>query len=91
MQYLHDIQDQTVNATEVRDLQAEVQRLRDDNSDLRKRNGELTKVGTKVEQLESKVRLTPSTASLDQHLIIDGRDDQRTGHAEGERAARDIR
>lgn len=50
-----DIQDQTVKATEVRDLQAEVQRLRDDNADLRKRNGELAKAGARVEQLESKV------------------------------------
>ena len=51
----YDIQDQTVKATEVRDLQAEVQRLRDDNADLRKRNGELAKAGARVEQLESKV------------------------------------
>ena len=50
-----DVQDQTVKATEVRDLQAEVQRLRDDNADLRKRNGELAKSGARVEQLESKV------------------------------------
>ena len=57
-----DTQDQTVKATEVRDLQAEVQRLRDDSADLRKRNGELAKAGTRVEQLESKV---PST-----HVVI---------------------
>ena len=57
--YACDTQDQTVKATEVRDLQAEVQRLRDDNADLRKRNGELSKAGVRVEQLESKV---PSAA-----------------------------
>lgn len=57
-------QDQTVKATEVRDLQAEVQRLRDDNADLRKRNGELAKAGTRVEQLESKVPLTIVVTSL---------------------------
>ena len=59
-----NIQDQTVKATEVRDLQAEVQRLRDDNADLRKRNGELAKSGTRVEQLESKVPSTPVITSL---------------------------
>jgi len=56
-----DMQDQTVKATEVRDLQAEVQRLRDDNADLRKRNGDLSKAGARVEQLESKV---PSAAVI---------------------------
>jgi len=61
--WAYDIQDQTVKATEVRDLQAEVQRLRDDNADLRKRNGELAKAGTRVEQLESKVPLVPVVAS----------------------------
>ena len=55
------MQDQTVKATEVRDLQAEVQRLRDDNADLRKRNGDLSKAGARVEQLESKV---PSAAVI---------------------------
>lgn len=59
-----DIQDQTVKATEVRDLQAEVQRLRDDNADLRKRNGELTKAGFRVEQLESKVLFIYFSTSL---------------------------
>ena len=57
-------QDQTVKATEVRDLQAEVQRLRDDNADLRKRNGELAKAGTRVEQLESKVPSASVSNSL---------------------------
>ena len=55
--YVHDVQDQTVKVAEVRDLQAEVQRLRDDNADLRKRNGELSRSGARVEQLESKVSL----------------------------------
>lgn len=59
-----DIQDQTVKATEVRDLQAEVQRLRDDNADLRKRNGELAKTGGRVEQLESKVLSISGVTSL---------------------------
>ena len=59
-----ETQDQTVKATEVRDLQAEVQRLRDDNADLRKRNGELAKAGTRVEQLESKVPSTYVVTSL---------------------------
>jgi prefoldin subunit 5 len=64
--YACDIQDQTVKATEVRDLQAEVQRLRDDNAELRKRNGELSKAGARVEQLESKV---PSVAVVSSRSI----------------------
>lgn len=62
--YACNIQDQTVTATEVRDLQAEVQRLRDDNADLRKRNGELAKAGARVEQLELKVPSIPVFTSL---------------------------
>lgn len=60
---IYAIQDQTVKATEVRDLQAEVQRLRDDNADLRKRNGELAKAGVRVEQLESKVLIISGVTS----------------------------
>ncbi|EGN99686.1 hypothetical protein SERLA73DRAFT_53511, partial [Serpula lacrymans var. lacrymans S7.3] len=54
--------DQTVKAAEARDLEAELQRLRQENTDLRKRVNETTslesakkKAEAKVEQLEQKM------------------------------------
>ena len=56
------LQDQTVKAAEARDLEAELQRARDENADLRKRLNEVSslesakkKADSRIEQLEQKV------------------------------------
>lgn len=59
----HSFQDQTVKVGEAHALEAEVQRLRDDNADLRRRVAEVSsleaskkKIQARLDQVEEKVR-----------------------------------
>ncbi|THV02426.1 hypothetical protein K435DRAFT_792605 [Dendrothele bispora CBS 962.96] len=47
--------DQTVKASEIQELQAELRRAKEENADLRKRVNELSKAESKAEQLEQKM------------------------------------
>lgn len=72
--------------------------MKEENAELRKRLNETSslesaknKAEAKAEQLEQKVRHTFSVRIVHHHwtcvmLHIDGRNDSREGHAEGERA-----
>jgi len=91
-------QDQTVKVAEAEALEAEIQKLRDENSELRRRaaeastlEGSLKKAETKVGTLEEKVKNGPSAALRSLFIICtDGDPHTRAGYTKRKRAQCDI-
>jgi hypothetical protein len=96
------VQDQTVKVSEARELESELQRLREENADLRKKLGESAnieaarkKAEVRVETLESKVRPSNYDGMWLMDCILgwawaDGRYDSGEGSPEGKRTERNI-
>ena len=90
-------QDQTVKVAEARELESELQRMKEENADLRKRLSETSaleaakkKAEARAEQLEQKVcTLTSHFGArlnmLGMLLLADGRYDSGESHAERKR------
>lgn len=86
------LQDQTVKASEIRDLEAELRKARDENAELRKRVNELSnveaarkKAEAKTEQVEQKVCVNSCVRVSLFTDAKDGRNDTRASSTKGKR------
>ena len=84
-----------VKVGETKELEAEIQRLKNDNAELRQKVAESTSLETARKRAEDKLetvqnKVCASLAMLSQLTPVDGRHDSRKGGAKGERAQRDL-
>lgn len=90
-------QDQTVKVAEARELEYELQRMRDENAELRRKLAETAsleaakkKAETRIEHLEQKVRQYGCDGRQVLTHTADGRHGTGESHAEGERTERNL-